>query len=82
MKSELSTERKLEIVFNLISKWKQSPLKTFSELLPGSNPPPQIKDLNLQQFLSAVFVDQKAKDPVLYNTTKQEWSDNVLKVCK
>jgi hypothetical protein len=82
-KPEPSFEKKISIVMRLVAHWKKTPEKTFSEMNPSNlNPPPEIKDLNLQQFLSQVFADRRPdKTPELAHLSEGEWTGEVLKIC-
>jgi len=79
---KLNQDIKTEMVFKLLIEWQKEPLKTFSEITNTQDLPIDIKDLNLQQFLSMVFKDQQHISPVIKDLTETEWSEKVLDICK
>ena len=79
---KLNQDTKTEIVFKLLMLWQKEPLKTFSEITNAPDMPIDMKDLNLQQFLSMVFKDQQHISPVIKDLTETEWSEKVLDICK
>jgi hypothetical protein len=80
--NKLNQDTKTEIVFKLLMHWQKEPLKTFSKITNAPDLPIEMKDLNLQQFLSMVFKDQQHISPVIKDLTETEWSEKVLNICK